>query len=135
MTGIQKKCAVQQSYRVHFTDFDVYLFNSYVEFVDSSSKLNDSENYPQLMAMCKTSGVRVTKVVFRGYFAAPKIQASHDQAISRRTDLQLKVCCSQTPWEVFQLKMVKFVSQFTLSQKSKSHQRSRSPFTIQANNF
>ena len=95
MTGIQKKCAVQQSYCVHFSDFDVYLFNSYVEFVDSSSKLNDSENYPQLMAMCKTSGVRVTKVVFRGYFAAPKIQASHDQAISRRTDLQLKVCCSQ----------------------------------------
>ena len=47
--------------------------------------------------MCKTSGVRVTKVVFRGYFAAPKIQASHDQAISRRTDLQLKVRFGQTP--------------------------------------
>ena len=41
--------------------------------------------------MCKSSGIRVTKVVFRGYFAAPKIQASHDEAIDKRTNLQLKV--------------------------------------------
>ncbi|KAF6039732.1 hypothetical protein EB796_001954 [Bugula neritina] len=63
---------------------------TYVEFVEKSAELNELSNYPHLMAICKSSGVRVTKVVFRGYFAAPKIQASHDEAIDKRTNLQLE---------------------------------------------
>ena len=64
---------------------------SYADFVESSAKLNDLSNYPHLAKMCKGSGIRVTKVVFRGYFAAPKLQASHDEAIARRTTLQQQV--------------------------------------------
>lgn len=63
----------------------------YTEFVEKSSDLNELSNFPQLNAMCKGSGFRVTKIVFRGYFAAPKIQANHDEAIEKRTTLQLQV--------------------------------------------
>lgn len=67
------------------------MFFSYAEFVETSCKLNELENYPHLNAMCKGSGIRVTKIVFRGYFAAPKIQANHDEAIDKRTNLQMQV--------------------------------------------
>ncbi|XP_067948404.1 uncharacterized protein [Watersipora subatra] len=63
---------------------------TYADFVESSAELNDLGNYPHLTTMCKASGIRVTKVVFRGYFAAPTIQSCHDEAIDKRTGLQLK---------------------------------------------
>ena len=36
-------------------------------------------------------GFEVTKVVFRGYYASPKLQALHDTAIQTRTQLKLNV--------------------------------------------
>lgn len=68
--------------------------------METCAELNELSNYPHLAAMCKGNGVRVTKVVFRGYFAAPKIQASHDEAIDKRTNLQLQVTILQLPMSI-----------------------------------
>lgn len=36
-------------------------------------------------------GFDVTKVVFRGYFASPKLQSMHDHSVEMRTKLKLEV--------------------------------------------
>lgn len=63
---------------------------SYIEFIETASELNDLSNYPQLNDRCKVIGYRVSKVVFRGYFAHDKLQKMHDMMIKRRTNLRLQ---------------------------------------------
>ncbi|GFN94548.1 type ii secretion system (t2ss), protein e, n-terminal domain [Plakobranchus ocellatus] len=63
---------------------------SYEEFIETASDLNHLSNYPQLCERCKAIGYRVSKVVFRGYFAHDKLQQMHDMMIKRRTELKLK---------------------------------------------
>ncbi len=36
------------------------------------------------------TGFEVTKVVFRGYYASPKLQAMHDHSLEMRTKLKLE---------------------------------------------
>ncbi len=62
-----------------------------MEFIEKSGGLNDLSNYPQLRERCKTIGYDVSKVVFRGYYASPKLQEMHDSAISARTKIKLEV--------------------------------------------
>ena len=62
-----------------------------MEFMERSGELNEIKNYPQLTERCKMIGYEVSKVVFRGYYASPKLQALHDNAITRRTNLKLRV--------------------------------------------
>ena len=56
----------------HTSSFPLSL--SYDEFMDSSTKLNYLENYPQLQDRSARIGYEVTKVVFRGYHASDKLQ-------------------------------------------------------------
>ena len=62
-----------------------------MEFIDSSSVLNELKQYPKLMERCKTIGFEVTKVVFRGYFASPTLQKMHDKSVEARANQNLKV--------------------------------------------
>lgn len=62
-----------------------------MEFIEHSSELNDLRNYPQLLERCQVIGYSVSKVGFRGYYASPSLQAMHDVAITRRTELRAAV--------------------------------------------
>ena len=62
-----------------------------MEFIENSGELNDLKNYPQLQERCKTIGYDVSKAVFRGYYAAPKLQETHDSAIAARTRIKIEV--------------------------------------------
>eukprot|EP00918_Siedleckia_nematoides_P070193 GHVU01153090.1.p1 GENE.GHVU01153090.1~~GHVU01153090.1.p1 ORF type:complete len:227 (-),score=36.66 GHVU01153090.1:714-1394(-) len=72
---------------------DVISFASkltYIEFIDKAAGLNDLSSYSQLLERCKGIGYNVTKVVFRGYHASPKLQNMHDHAIQARTQLKME---------------------------------------------
>lgn len=53
--------------------------------------LNDLKNYSKLVNRSEKIGYEITKVVFRGYFASPKLQTLHDTSVKTRTDLRLNV--------------------------------------------
>merc|ERR1712139_47904 len=61
--------------------------SSFEEFKAASDQLNDLNVYRQLTSRAKGIGFEVTKVVFRGYGAPPRLQKMHDDAIERRTKL------------------------------------------------
>lgn len=62
-----------------------------MEFMEQSGDLNELENYPQLLYRCNIIGVNVKRVVFRGYFAAPELQALHEKTITKHAELELEV--------------------------------------------
>jgi len=62
-----------------------------MEFIEKAEQLNDLSSYPQLVERCKLIGAEISKVVFRGYFASPKLQQMHDDAIEARTQLKMQV--------------------------------------------
>lgn len=62
-----------------------------MSFIESCHLLNNSETYPKLMERSKSIGFEITKIVFRGYFASPKLQEMHDNSIQARTNLKLQV--------------------------------------------
>merc|ERR1719440_2290261 len=62
---------------------------SFEEFKAATDQLNNLSAYQQLTARAKGIGFEVTKVVFRGYGAQPRLQKMHDDAIERRTQLAL----------------------------------------------
>jgi len=64
--------------------------SSFEEFKAASDQLNDLNVYQQLTSRAKGIGFEVTKVVFRGYGAPPRLQKMHDDAIERRTKLALE---------------------------------------------
>ena len=70
------------------TSYNTY---RYLEFIEKSGDLNDLCNYPQLLERCKIIGYNISKVVFRGYYASPTLQAMHDNAIEKRTKLRIAV--------------------------------------------
>ncbi len=63
-----------------------------MEFIEQVNSLNELEKYPQLQERCTRIGYEVSKVVFRGYNASPKLQAMHDNSIAARTKLKIAVC-------------------------------------------
>ena len=73
---------------------DVVAFCSkltYMEFIERSDQLNEMSNYPQLTERCAHIGYTVSKVVFRGYYASPKLQEMHDNTIMSRNKLKIAV--------------------------------------------
>merc|ERR1719359_2327680 len=63
---------------------------SYEQFLSETVELSRVANFPILSARMEQTGVRLLKVVYRGYSAAPALQLMHDEAISRRTKLRLE---------------------------------------------
>lgn len=47
--------------------------------------------YSKLVTRANKIGFDISKVVFRGYFASPKLQLMHDKSMQTRTQLQLEV--------------------------------------------
>ncbi len=47
--------------------------------------------YTKLVERANKIGFDISKVVFRGYFASPKLQLMHDKSMQTRTQLQLEV--------------------------------------------
>merc|ERR550537_1411339 len=64
--------------------------NSFEAFKAATDQLNHLSVYEQLTTRAKGIGFEVTKVVFRGYGAPPRLQKMHDDAIERRTKLALE---------------------------------------------
>merc|ERR1711948_127869 len=62
---------------------------SFEEFKAATDQLNHLSVYEQLTTRAAGIGFEVTKVVFRGYGAPPRLQKMHDDAIERRTKLAL----------------------------------------------
>lgn len=72
---------------------DVIEFTSvltFESFKDSADKLNSLEVYKNLTGRARQMGFNVTKVVFRGFIAPPRLHKMHDDAIERRTRLVLE---------------------------------------------
>ncbi|CAF0782822.1 unnamed protein product [Brachionus calyciflorus] len=72
---------------------DVIAFTArktYLNFLETCHLLNELTEFPKLVDRSEKIGYEITKVVFRGYFASPKLQALHDSSIKTRTDLKLK---------------------------------------------
>merc|ERR1719350_469585 len=62
---------------------------SFDEFIAKTDVLNTLEPYAQLLSTVEKIGMKVDKVVFRGYEAPPVLQRLHDSAIEKRTALSL----------------------------------------------
>jgi len=78
---------------VNAASADVMTFASrltYEQFLQETIELSRVDNFPILSARMEQTGVRLLKVVYRGYSAAPALQQMHDEAISRRTKLRLE---------------------------------------------
>jgi len=72
---------------------DVMTFASkltYETFLQQTTHLSETEQYPILSSRMKQTGNELLKVVYRGYSASSALQEMHDQAISRRTKLRLE---------------------------------------------
>lgn len=72
---------------------DVTQFTSnktYLSFIENCYQLNDMATYVKLVKRAMYLGFEVTKVVFRGYFASPKLQLIHDKSMEMRTQLKLE---------------------------------------------
>jgi len=71
---------------------DVMNFSSsktFEEFKKDSDKLNMLETFPQLCERMSACGYKLIKVAYRGYVATDQLQAMHDNAIEKRTQLIL----------------------------------------------
>ncbi len=73
-------------------------------FKADTAALNELATYPNLLARAEAIGYRIHKVVYRGYEANPRLQAMHDQAIERRTGLQLEAETEAQAQELADLK-------------------------------
>lgn len=80
---------------------------SYLSFIENCHLLNSAETYPKLIERAKAIGFEISKVVFRGYFASPKLQQMHDTSIQTRTNLKLQVDYN------FLLYLIKFLLNLT----------------------
>ena len=73
-------------------------------FKADTAALNELATYPNLAARAQAIGYRIHKVVYRGYEANPRLQAMHNQAIERRTGLQLEAETEAQAQELADLK-------------------------------
>jgi len=63
---------------------------SFDEFKTQTDKLNDRNNYTQLLGRAEQIGYRINKLVSRGYSTTAALQSMHEQAIETRTRLKLE---------------------------------------------
>ena len=64
---------------------------TYEEFVEAANALNNLDSYPSLVSRAKRMGFQINKVIYRGFKADDKLQNIHDQAVSNRNNLKLKL--------------------------------------------
>ena len=72
---------------VNGTCSDVVAFGSrhtYEEFVDSTPKLNELAEYPNLLHRAEMVGIKISKVVYRGYHAMENLQVLNTTSICQR---------------------------------------------------
>lgn len=60
------------------------------QFKTQTDKLNDIDNYPQLLGRAKQVGYKMHKIVYRGYATSESLERMHEQAIETRTRLKLE---------------------------------------------
>ncbi len=81
--------------------------HSFEEFKENSHRLNDVDQYANLMGRAERIGYRIHKVVYRGYTASEKLQAMHDSAIEARTGLKLEAETERQQQELADLKLAR----------------------------
>jgi len=79
--------------------------NDFEAFKTKTDALNQIETYGQLTQRAEKIGYRITKVVYRGYYASDKLQAMHDNAIECRTRLILEADTEKQAQELADLKL------------------------------
>jgi len=79
--------------------------NDFEAFKTKTDALNQIETYRQLTQRAEKIGYRITKVVYRGYYASDKLQAMHDNAIECRTRLVLEADTERQAQELADLKL------------------------------
>ncbi len=63
---------------------------SFEEFKQHTERLNNVENYTQLLNRAKQVGYNINKIVYRGYTTSQALRKMHEEAIETRTRLKLK---------------------------------------------
>jgi hypothetical protein len=81
--------------------------NDFDSFKGRTDALNRLETYPQLTQRADKIGYRVSKVVYRGYYASEKLQAMHDGAIECRTKLHLEAETERQSQELADMKLAR----------------------------
>jgi hypothetical protein len=76
-------------------------------FKEDTGRLNDLQQYSNLLTRSERIGYRVNKVVYRGYVASDKLQAMHDSAIESRTALKLEAETERQAQELADLKLAR----------------------------
>jgi hypothetical protein len=79
--------------------------HDFESFKTKTDALNQIESYRQLTQRADKIGYRITKVVYRGYYASDKLQAMHDNAIECRTRLILEADTERQAQELADLKL------------------------------
>jgi hypothetical protein len=80
---------------------------SFEQFKEETNRLNDPQQYANLVGRSERIGYRVNKVVYRGYVASDKLQAMHDNAIEARTGLKLEAETERQAQELADLKLAR----------------------------
>jgi hypothetical protein len=80
---------------------------TFEEFKEGTSRLNELEQYGNLVGRAERIGYQIKKVVYRGYFASEKLQSMHDGAIETRTALQLQSETERQAQELADLKLAR----------------------------
>ncbi|NOX58920.1 MAG: hypothetical protein GXP29_08695 [Planctomycetes bacterium] len=86
---------------------DFAAIRPFEEFKRDTGALNELSAYTNLMSRADRIGYRISKVVYRGYEANPKLQAMHDNAIEIRTALQLEAETERQAQELADLKLAR----------------------------
>lgn len=74
--------------------------------MDNSSKLNNLDEYQQLLHLSKRIGFEITKVVFRGYHTSNQLQRLHEQAVEKRTALKVQMEAEQQSQDLTDSKLL-----------------------------
>jgi hypothetical protein len=81
--------------------------HSFERFKEETGRLNELATYRQLAARAQRIGYTISKVVYRGYMANPKLQAMHDGAIETRTQLRLEAETEEQSQTLADLKLMR----------------------------
>jgi len=80
---------------------------SFEQFKEKTGALGELTTYRQLVSRAQRIGYRISKVVYRGYQATPKLQSMHDGAIEARTRLRLEAETEDQAQELADMKLAR----------------------------
>ena len=84
---------------------DFVAAGTFEQFKERTAELNELGTYKQLAGRAGRIGYRINKVAYRGYRAAPQLQAMHDGAIEARTQLRLAAETERQAQDLADLKL------------------------------